>query len=224
MLTTEQKRDLQEAIENYNFPTVAFDFKLDQELQLKNMYKVEEYIISLLLNPDSSAIRDGLSNILYWGYATAGYRDYRVSLFRENVTSYQLQIAGELFRRTAQPTITEIKELGMPQFSGISFISKIRMFLDPEKSAVLDKQIIKMKFSAYGEQTILAKVSHSPKEGQIRPSKPNSYAYEAWCHRLLAISTCNFDSKYRAVDIERGLFALIRKGKLDDAAKILANA
>ena len=224
MLTIEQKRDLQKAIENYNFPTVAFDFKLNKELQFDNMHDLEKHVLNLLLNPDITAIKDGLSNVLYLGYATSGYRDYRVKLFRKNVTDHQLRVVGKLFQRTLQPSITEIKELRMPQFSGISFISKIRMFLDPESSAVLDKQIIKIKFSTHGKQTVLAKISYTLKESQLRPSKPNSNAYEAWCQRLLEISTRNFDSKYRAVDIERGLFALIRNGKLNYAAKILANA
>jgi hypothetical protein len=224
MLTIKQQDELQQAIKNYNFPIVAFDFQLNQQLSFQNMYSLEKYIFDLLLETDTKSVKNGLSNVLYWGYATSGYRDHRISLFRDKVKDVQLQEAIQLFHQTLKPKITELKALNMPQFSGISFISKIRMFLNPQESAVLDKQIIKMKFSSYGNKTILNKVSHSAKETQIRPSKPNSDAYEDWCQKLLEISIKYYDLKYRAVDIERGLFSLIRQNKLKNATSILANA
>ncbi len=224
MLTNLQKEDLQEAITKYDFPQVAYDFKSNVELQFDNMLKLESYIFKQLSSQDSSSIKDGLSNVLYWGYATSGYGKYRVDQFRQNVTEEQMMAAQQLFQKTLRPTIASLKALSMPQFSGISFISKIRMFLSPDDSAILDRQIMKMKFTNHGEDTILANFSHTQNETQIRASNPNSLAYEAWCTRLFDISSINFDSQYRVVDIERGFFILIRNGMTDYAVKILTEA
>ena len=50
------------------------------------MLAVEQYIGTLLRSKDVSAVKDGLSNVLYWGCAQQpGRRDFRVSDFRKTI-------------------------------------------------------------------------------------------------------------------------------------------
>jgi len=79
----------------------------------------------------------------------------------------RLQRASELFRRSHFPSVVEIKKLGLPEFSGLSFVSKVRMFLDPDKSAVLDWQI--MKINNHCPTTLLANlhIGKSTKSGPL---------------------------------------------------------
>ena len=174
-----------------------------------------------LKSGDAERIKDGLSNVLYWGYAQMGIRDTRVQRFRTKVKTSQLKQAGELFRRPRFPSVSEIKNLRLPEFSGLSFVSKIRMFLDPDDSATLDWQI--MKIHERCPTTVLARLRIG-NSTQIPITHNNSEAYEAWCRRMTEISRVHFGGCFRAVDIEHGLFQLIQRGEVETAAQILNEA
>jgi hypothetical protein len=107
----------------------------------------------------------------------------------------------------------------MPQFSGMSFVSKIRMFLDPLGSATLDRQI--MKIHDVQPNTVLALVKSGRTNIPITSS--NSEAYEAWCDRLDYIRGTYLPTQ-RVVDVERGLFALVQAGCVAQAGRLLAEA
>jgi hypothetical protein len=143
-LSAQQRDCLLRAIECYDFPPDYFDYSRNAPERLPNTKDVEIAIRRELTSGDSARVKNGLSNVLYWGYAQMGIRDTRVLRFRTKVTISQLKLAGELFRRSHFPSVVEIKNLGVPEFSGLSFVSKIRMFLDPDNSATLDWQIMKI--------------------------------------------------------------------------------
>lgn len=92
------------------------------------------------------------------------------------------------------------------------------MFLDPENSAVLDNQILKMRKVCEG--TVLDQLTLLKSGTTIRITKLNSEAYENWCCRLKEIRDHYFPQK-RVVDIERAFFALMQKNKLKEAADAL---
>src|SRR5205823_7763828 len=133
----------------------------------------------------------------------------------------QLKQARDLFRRSQPPSVVEIKKLRLPEFSGLSFVSKVRMFLDPDKSAALDWQI--MKIHKQCPTTLLANL-YLGKSTQIPITKRNSEVYEAWCRRMSDISSVYFDARFRAVDVERGFFHLIQSGRIEVAAQIFNDA
>ena len=54
-----------EAIRDYDFPAVTYDFTEEKELHHDSMLAVEQYIGALLRSKDLSAVKDGLSNVLY---------------------------------------------------------------------------------------------------------------------------------------------------------------
>jgi hypothetical protein len=148
-----------------------------------------------------------------------GLADVRVGHFRTTVSPTQLRAASLLLSGSPRPTLLSIKKLGLPQFSGVSFVSKVRMFLDPVSSATLDQQI--MKIRGVRPTTVLAAVR--PGKTTIPVSAANSAAYEAWCERLDYIRKTYLPA-VRVVDIERGLFHLIQSGNLATSADLLADA
>lgn len=149
-----------------------------------------------------------------------GIRETRVRRFREKVTRTELVRAADLFRRTDSPSVVQIKSLGLPEFSGLSFVSKIRMFLDPDHFATLDWQI--MKIHERCTTTVLAQLCANGT--RIRITEKNSRAYEAWCSRMRDISRVYFRGFFRVAEVERSFFHLIQRGYVEIAAQILNEA
>jgi len=221
-LSQDEIKILDEAIKKYSFPCVCYDFTKDQPINFPNMREVEEFIRKDLKSGDSFNIKNGLSNVLYWGFAQVGYRDKRVGIFRSQVTQDKLVKAVNLFEEIRGNALKEILRIKLPQFSGMSFISKVRMFLDPTTYVILDKQILKMNKAPF--ETLLKSIKFGDKETQIRISKDNTAVYQKWCDKCGYISDTIFNGIYRAVDIERGFFTLIQNEKTRLAAEILSKA
>jgi hypothetical protein len=80
-----------------------------------------------------------------------------------------------------------------------------------------------MKIHKHCPTTLLARF-YLGKSTQIRITAANSYAYEAWCGKMVEISDAHFGGRYRAVDVERGLFQLIQHGSVEIAARILSDS
>lgn len=219
-ITPQQVQLLYAAINGYAFPPAYFDYSAGAPIVGPTMRQVEGLIKSDLLAGSPFRIKDGLSNILYWGFAQmGGLALVRVNRFRTAVNQAQLQAACQLIAATPRPTLFEIKALGLPQFSAVSFVSKVRMFLDPDRSATLDQQI--MKIHNVSQSTVLASVRRS--KTSIPVTKANSLAYESWCDRLEFIRNTYLPT-LRVVDIERGLFYFVQSGQVAVAAQLLANA
>jgi hypothetical protein len=212
---------LKNSIKEYSFPCVCYDFQNNIPLRFINMNEVEEFIVKDLKSGNTSDVKNGLSNVLYWGFAQIGYRDKRVGIFRNQVTQSQLLDAASLFKEIRGNSLQEIRRIDLPQFSGMSFISKIRMFLDPKRYVILDQQILKMNKEPF--KILLNKIKFGEKETQIRISKENSIVYQEWSDKCYSISNSIFNGAYRAVDVERGFFTLIQNSKVALAAKILSN-
>jgi hypothetical protein len=218
-LVSSQIQTLRSAIDGYEFPNQYFDFVLHRPDLQPNIRAIEDKIKSDLRSGDLERVKNGLSNVLYWGYSQMAIRDTRVSRFRGKVTDSQLRVAAQLFDASALPSLLKTKKLGLPEFSGMSFVSKIRMFLDPYNSATLDFQIMKLR--AQCTCTVLSNIRLSDRSTQILITAQNSEGYELWCNKLKEISARYFDGTFRAVDIERGFFQLVQWGKVPLAAQIL---
>lgn len=221
-LSAIQIHKLRTAIENYCFPPAYYDFNQDVPACFDNMAEVETKVKKDLLSNHFHTVKNGLSNVLYWGYARMGIRNTRVARFRQKVTTKQLSETIHLFSQSLSPSLIQIKKIELPEFSGVSFVSKIRMFLDPTNSVTLDFQI--MKINQECPDSILANVHVSKKSTQINITKTNSLAYEAWCKKNRSISDQYYSSLYRAVDVERGFFQLIQCNQVKLAGEILKNA
>jgi hypothetical protein len=115
-----------------------------------------------------------------------------------------------------------IKNIGMPQFSGFSFISKILMFLDPTKNVILDKKIMELRDPTNLESP-LTNIHYCKSDSGIRISQKSQRYYHEWCE------LCNFiarqlNDKRIAVDVERGFFKLVEEGKIEYGRTIISEA
>jgi hypothetical protein len=215
---------LAEAVHGYDFPAVTYDFAKDLEIAHESMIRVEDEIRLSLISDDWMAVRDGLSNVLYCGYARIPYGERRVKRFRDAATSDQIARAGALFRSIKGPALRRIKELQLPEFSGLSFVSKVRMFLDPQNYVVLDQKLLTLR--AVAPRTVLSTLAFDDRrETSIRITEANESSYEDWCMLCRRIAaTCFVGTGLRAVDVERGIFHLVEGGETAAAAEILAGA
>lgn len=215
-----QVKKLGDAVVSYSFPTAHYDFAAQTPVVGLSMTDLEARIRKQLLSTSINDVKDGLSNILYWGFAQmGGLADVRVQRFRSVVTEAQLKQASALFAKNQRPALYEVARLKLPQFSKVSFVSKVRMYLDPVRSATLDRQVMQMH--RVQNDTVLGAIKED--STSIPTSMVNSNAYEAWCDRLGHIAQSYLPTA-RVVDIERGLFQMIQSGDVSGAAVILKNA
>ena len=222
-----------DALGDYGFPKVTWDFRRATETRHESMSAVEERVGELLRSGDPGRIRDGLSNVLYWGYARQpGRRDSKVRDFRNAVPEDDPGIAGvaELARSLAEPPaaagrsgLLAVKKLKLRQFGQVSFASKILMFLDPTRFPVLDLKIARA--FANGGSPPLAGLGFGP--GGIPITRRNAHAYgdwARWCGTVAAFvneEPASPRRDLRAVDVERALFTLVDSGAMDKAWALL---
>ncbi len=221
-LNPAQIAQLHEAITAYAFPSVYFDFNNGLEVEAQNMIEVEAVLAGQLRSQEVVTTKQGLANVLYWGYAQIGFRQNRIDDFMNNVSDQQIIDFQALITANNLPTMMAIKRIGLPQYSGISFISKILMFLNPVAYCVLDQQLTKLRTP--DAPKILNELIFGQHETQIRVTNHNETVYNGWCGECSAISQTYFQGKYRVVDIERGFFNLIQQNHLLDAQAIYNDA
>ena len=211
---------LREAVEGYDYPTIVYDFRTGSELRLPDMAAVEEHIGTLLHSPDPGGVRDGLSNVLYWGYARQpGRRDFKVRDFQGEVPAGDRRLArfADLVRSLGEPPLStasgpallHIKRLTLRQFGQMSFVTKILMFLDP-RFPVLDMKVAR----AFANGSFAPLADLRSDRGGIRLTGNNVRAYEYWARWCWEIAGLANDEPpaprrgLRAVDVERALFTL----------------
>ncbi len=209
---------LEDAVKNYGFPPVYYDFSNDTKVKAPSMSTVEQVIKAQLTANSLEQVKHGLANVVYWGNANAGYQKHRTNKILNSITSEQLTSFQQLVASGNIPTLEQIKNLKMPQFSGVSFISKIVAFLDPDNHCVLDLLLSRLAPASANKALGLLKVS-----GQIGVTKVNMQVYKLWCEECARINQTYFENRYRVVDIERGFFKLIQDDELPIAQEIYAN-
>lgn len=220
-LNHNQQQTLKNSISRYSFPAIYYDFINNRQINPKDMRVLEEYILRLLRSKNIADVKYGLANVLYWGYANVGYRDTRVNIFINNTKDKQIKSFQELVLNGTVPDMITIKKLNLPEFSGMSFVSKIMMFLDPINYCVLDKQVSKLRNPEC--MKALSHLAFGPYETTIRISQNNQNVYNAWREECRAISAQYYYNLYRVADVERGFFTLIQTNRLAAARKIYNN-
>ena len=221
---------LSEAFSGFSFPTVTFDFAGEDERRHEDMRGVEDCIGTSLRSDDVSRVRDGLSDVLFWGYARQGRRNFKVRNFRSRMESDdgQQRLAGFLeFVRSRPETcaaerLIALKKLKLPEFGQVSFATKILMFLDPEHYPVLDLKIART-VKQCGFRPLLPLTIHTG----IPITSANAMCYErwaCWCRDIAARvnrASGSGGQDLRAVDVERALFALTDSQRMGDACRLL---
>ncbi len=225
---------LREAVEGYDYPRVVYDFRTESETCCEDMLGVEECIGALLRSRAPERIRDGLSNVLFWGYARqprrrdAKVRDFRgatpVGDPRLGQFAELVGAMGERPRPEAGGSeLLGLKRLRLRQFGQMSFATKILMFLDP-RFPVLDLKVAKA--FASGGFAPLSDLRFD--KGGIRITRSNMMAYQCWarwCQEIARLTNEEPPSPrrgLRAVDVERALFTIAdRPDRRDRARRLL---
>ncbi len=211
-----------DAVEAFDYPAVTFDSETNREIRHSDMTGVERHIRNQLLSDNLGEVKNGLSNVIYWGFASQNVACARYRVFRERITVDNIRRFAELVGHLRGPGLLDVKRLRMPQFTQMSFVSKLRMFLDPVSYPVLDLQIA--RFAASNPFPPLEGLKMQ--KTYIPISKDNERIYHnwaAWCRAIAEqvneepTSPCR---DLRAVDVERGIFTLIHSDK-DGARQIL---
>lgn len=222
-LSPSQIHVLEQAINNYRFPLEYYDFSLAPAANPRlasSIQHLESAIYMDLTSNVPARIEEGLANIIYWGNAGAGYRQHRFSSFLNKIKRFHPYSDFSSLRLAGAVSLGRIKKLGYPGYSGISFVSKVLMFLDPQNFCVLDLQISKLGVPgrSIGRALDLLKVNPTI----IPISAHNEKVYNLWREECRLISSAYYSGTYRVADVERGFFELIRSGRLSDAIDIYA--
>ncbi len=216
------------AVRSYNYPAVTYDFQNGKEVCHENISQVEDKILSQLHSKNLQEVRDGLSNVLYWGYASrrregngpcdgyipmTGRQKDRIPKFRK-VNSVKISQFMEMTPVSTDPCLVRIRKINMPEYSGVSFVSKIRMFLDPENYPVLDKNI-----AEFGKQSgfpILTDLRIGNRIDITNKSESIYKNWASWCRGIAQLVNCELSSCHqslRVADVERGIYQLIGSKK-----------
>jgi hypothetical protein len=215
-LSATQIQDLEHAIRTYSFPLYYFDYALPKHLNPQiatGITQLELLIKAQLLSSMPSDIARGLGNIIYWGNATAGYRYSRFAKFNSLIGSFAPYTTFNGLVSGGIPSLTALKQLGLPSYSNISFVSKILMFLNPWDYCVLDLQISKLKKSGRSTSRALDRLTIYPTSIPI--TRANEQVYDLWRSECRHISSTYYGGTYRVADVERGFFQLIKSDQVN---------
>ena len=230
----EYSQSMRRAAEKYRYPAKVYDFIEQRELDHgDDMLRVERLINTQLMSENRAEVKDGLSNVLYWGYVRqAGRGPYRVRRFRDKVTDNQLDAFVECRRRSACVGIDELRRLNLPQFSQMSFTSKILMFMYPDRYPVLDLKIARFARGETAQRPdrpsgLSALLRVKLYSTRIPLTICNVRAYQEWadwcCGIADVVNGCSPSpgGALRAVDVERGIFWCIDRNQKTEARRLL---
>ena len=232
----EYAAELCAAVVAYNYPSVTcYDFDaflrrggyVPYEQKHPNMEGVENVIGKQLASQDLQEIEDGLSNVLYWGYANdRRFLRHKIQRLREEVTYQQLETFEDAVGGAEKIDLDIIESMHIPEFGQMSFASKLLMFLSPDTSPVLDTTIA--EFAQRFNIPPLCNIKLSWDGNSIpMTNAENMKIYKRWSTWCSAIakrvndepsSTCD---NLRTVDVERAIFWQIQKCDYSKAHSLL---
>ncbi len=117
-LSEQQKDCLRNAIEQYGFPPDHFDFSRNAPESLANTRAIEIMIGRELKSGEPERVKNGLANVLYWGYAQMGIRHTRVRRFRTKVCISQLKQPASSFDAPMCPPSSKSRTWASRSFLG----------------------------------------------------------------------------------------------------------
>lgn len=205
---------LKDAIKAYCYPCRYFDFEQNSPRECRTIKDIEDIFLQQLSSNDPVIVKNGLANVIFWGFANAGFQMYRFNIFTDRVTRDQVgQFIGLRDREELAPRA--LSRIELPQLSGMAFISKVLMFTNPKKFCVLDSKISKLRGV---NDTALNLLNYTGTS--IRVTYHNQEIYQAWCRECAAIGMQYFKPAVRAADVERGFFELINSAQEEKGREV----
>ena len=212
-------------VREYDYPAVTYDCKNNKQRNHGSIYSVERHINELLTSGDRGPVKCGLLNVLYWGHATnAMLQTHWVNKFRDTVTSEMLDafMDGILPPPPPDSPVGHFRGMGLPGF-GMSFTTKLAMFLCPDVYPVLDTNIARLKdepFDFAPLHGLQMPARHIP----TSPANERCYAQWAqWCRGVAKQANRELPDVFRirAVDVERAVFTALSKNRHDHVQQLL---
>lgn len=226
-LNSSQIEQLDEAIRAYDYPAVTYDFVNGTKVHHPDMLSVEKTIRDQLLSTDPNVVKDGLSNVLYWGYASqSGRQSGRIPIFRGKVTEGQLRDCMALFGDLSglEPESIDAPAIKrLPEF-GLAFSTKLLAFLDPQRFVVLDAQLGRLKYEAADTLFRYVRPRGDKPGGYLAASQIHTRVYRDWCRICVNVTQTHRELGVRAVDVERGIYHMVTHDRLEEAAEIVEAA
>jgi len=192
-------RQLKSYLRTYDYPCVVWNPAANRDVRFPSMRQVEKIIRDQLRSGQPASVRDGLANVVFWGFRSQGIYRARLRNFLCRVSQAALVNAARMLPQVQGPALRQLKDLGLPQFSCVPFLSKLRMFLDPTEWVVLDNRLARI--GSLSAHSILRGVS---RYGTTIPcTRANEQVYAAWCS-LCRVWGDRIGAP--AVDVERAVF------------------
>lgn len=206
---------------------------------------LEKYIAADLTSGDPTRTRRGFLSVMWWGMHGGDQRfmPARFTSLEAARSPHKYELAASLLPAlatvfTGAAHLYILKGLGLPGYSGVSFVSKLRMFTLPYRYVVLDTKLVRMQNTTGRARNVLDAV-HVTRTEQRKPegsvtrqvsiavNDHNELAYEAWSRLCRRIAEDDFQGEVlhgrfvNAADVERGFFALVGAGRTDEGREIL---
>jgi len=209
--------DLYHAILSNRYPKMVIQLDTREEWEALDYARLEQWIRFQLTSDDAEMVKAGLANVVFWGNYQSGYVYHRMDRFLNSVTTEQLKAFMKLIR-DGHYTLRGIKDCLLPEFSNMSFVSKLLMFLEPSRFVTLDLQLAKL-VELPGPNVL----SHLTVYTTAIPiTDHNSAVYTLWCDHCR-----DWAAKFppclgmRAADVERGIFSLVQAAQIGSALAFL---
>ncbi len=216
-LNSTQINQLDFAIQQNLLPAIYFDFVTEKSVHAASMSEVENVIGQQLRSAATQAVKHGLANIIYWGYANTEYRDQWVSHFLQRANDDVLRdFQRELAAQGALLDLIQLKKIRLPLYSGMSSLSKVLTFLNPQDYCVLDAPLAQLK--AVPNRALHQMTFQTGR--QVAVTQHNQTIHNQWRAECAAINQKYFAGKYKTVEIQRGFSYLIDKQPIDLTKKI----
>lgn len=213
-------------IREYDYPAVTYDCMRRRQRNHGSICSVERHINELLTSGEKESVKCGLLNVLYWGHATNVRLQGRwVAEFEERVTTDMLDefMDGILPPPPPESPNGHFRSIGLPGF-GMSFISKLAMFLCPDVYPVLDTNIARLRndpfdFAPLRDMRMPARY--------IPTNTTNERCYGAewarWCRDVAKLANRELPDLFRirAADVEGAIFTAVRNDRYDDVKRLL---
>ena len=206
-------------------PCATWDFRRGQVVEHADIRALEAHIRTGLLSGEPAQVKDALANVVYFARAfEPSVQRHRVALFRKNVQREQIRRAIDVFATVEGNGVQAIHGIGLDHFGHMSFVTRVRSFLDPAHWVALDRGLTRLRSTP--QHTPLHDITWYPIANLVPVNADNERCYVAWNHACcrLAAHESFAGRDVRPVEIERAIFHLVRKRELQLAARILAAA
>ncbi len=195
--------------------------------------ELDHYHKTLLMSGNENDLMVGFLSVIFWGYVSGSDGVVRTARALGKVRSFRDGRAGQtptsknelvLSLTRARESVVQkdygkaLYQLMSIKYLGMSFASKVVMFMNPSQTAIYDSVIAERLSKHESLNSLYIKTLGATEKEKIKQCS----TYEKWCdfcfqtaedlnrHKACWTDWDNQSKSFRAVDVERSFFALGR--------------